>query len=372
MSARPRACIQVMVAVSLMAVSRGSAQTADTMVSPLVARGVEELARGQFVDWTAQQGSAALDGSAYVSGATTIRGFALSLGGNSTFMKYSLPLKFTLSPFALTNTNVPAVGWMRRLRDSNVEVQYKTVTFAPHQDPAVGQAVSANYKIPLLGTKNIDDADFELNSALARAFDDLKGRYVLPESPNLIDPAHLTDLTAGLNTVVRAQIAKLKGDLARQFQVAVKPGYTRSWLPKAPDQASLAFSASKGVGPTTVATVSADGSLTHFLPLGSTPSYDLWKLSGSAAMPLQKVLALGLQFVVNHNTGAGFTGISGVADTTKTDEMNLGQSLVLNVSGGVPITFSVQENHFGTGSHDVSASLDVGYKFPFTVALKTK
>jgi hypothetical protein len=112
-----------------LATVRAAGQTPAPAPVPDPAEVRNMLSQSAFLNWTAIQGAPGGDADQFVTGATTVRGFALSLGGTSTFSKYTFPLKLTLSPFALTNTNVAATGIQRSLRDSNLEMQYKVLTY---------------------------------------------------------------------------------------------------------------------------------------------------------------------------------------------------------------------------------------------------
>ena len=158
---------------------------------------------------------------------------------------------------------------------------------------------------------------------------------------------------------------------ANQFQLSLKPGYTKSWAPSSQDDASLTLSATKGwafIRPapatTRVATLSADLGNTSSLERGDKGPHAVVKAGVSGTIDLTTGVTLGMQAVANQNSGVGFTGIPGVTDTTRRNEVNLSQSLVFKLAGGQPVTFSIQENHLGTGSRDIAITTDLGYKLP--------
>jgi hypothetical protein len=297
----------------------------------------------------------------------------MTIGPSSGFDIFSLSAKLTVNLFDTARQPLkrgPVWTWLKR---STVESSYGLVKIEQQKKdlgggisdtvltPSAPRTFGVSYKYGLIGD-DIDDRDQELTTALGNAFTALAPAYRDPANPNLLDLSREKEFLAALGKVV--DLKAVKAALKNQFRLSTKVAYTAKWNTNVRDDLALTLSASMGLG-TSPNLIGITGDMTFTESLGEGALKPIRAVKGGMGIDVDLTdgVKLAHQIVVQHFSGDGFSGISGVIDTTKRTEGNLAQVLSFRLIGGQYLALAIKELHLGTDDVDMTIGTEFGWKF---------
>jgi hypothetical protein len=221
--------------------------------------------------------------------------------------------------------------------------------------------VVLGYKFELVAP-DIDD----YAAALAKVASDTFTAFVSanPSPGTAFAEEELVALQAALDAAIGPPLEMYKTQVRSRAKLAASAAYTLNWQDGARDEAAFKLAASKG----------GFGSKAYPIGLGAESGWTLVRqeaapgqsyiarVGGSVDIALLENLRATSELSVNHNYGAGFSGIRGVLDASRRTEADFAQQVGVNVGGNV-VNFSVRILHLGTGDPDMTLLTEFGFKF---------
>jgi hypothetical protein len=318
-----------------------------------------------------------VEADAFVTSATAVRGWSMSLAPSATLDGYGLQLKTAANLFDMLRKPLMTGDGARFLRRSSVEIPFDVLSVAQKSEDR-GNGLTDNvlkgtfprtaaftYKYTLIGD-DIEDREDELAQAIFDATNRIYPKYRIPGTNLLNLKDHRADITADL--VREVDVEKVQRQLKRQLRIAAKASYASKWTDGTRDEWTLGLSGTKLLRDADLLPVTAntDVNWIHAVDESTTERELLGYASvrgGASADVDFNAMRVSLGVNVQHFYGDGFSGIRGVLDPTKKTEWNLSQTISFKTAQGHYLGLAIRETHFGTGDRDMSLVTEFGFKF---------
>jgi hypothetical protein len=318
-----------------------------------------------------------VEADAFVTSATAVRGWSMSLVPSATLDGYGFQLKIAANLFDMLRKPLMTGDGARFLRRSSVEIPFDVLSVVQKSEDR-GNGLTDNvlqgtfprtaafaYKYTLIGD-DIEDREDELTQAIFDATNRVYPKYRIPGT-NLLDRSRLKDISADL--VREVDVEKVQRQLKRQLRIAAKASYASKWTDGTRDEWTLGLSGTKLLRDADLLPVTANTDVNWIHAVDESTEerellgYAYVRGGASADVDFSNAMRFSLGVNVQHFYGDGFSGIRGVLDPTKKTEWNLSQTISFKTAQGHYLGLAIRETHFGTGDRDMSLATEFGFKF---------
>jgi hypothetical protein len=319
-----------------------------------------------------------VEADAFVTSATAVRGWSMSLVPSATLDGYGFQLKTAANLFDMLRQPLMTGDGARFLRRSSVEIPFDVLSVVQKSedrgngltdtvlDGTFPRTAAFIYKYTLIGD-DIEDREDELTQAIIDATNRVYPKYRIPGT-NLLDlKNHHADIVADL--VREVDVGKVQRQLKRQLRIAAKASYASKWTDGTRDEWTLGVSATKLLrdADRLPVTANADVNWIHAVDESTNErellGYACVRGGASADVDFSNAMRFSLGVNVQHFYGDGFSGIRGGLDPAKKTEWNLSQTISFRTAQGHYLGLAIRETHFGTGDRDMSLATEFGFKF---------